>query len=260
MIKRLKTFESIRAEVEAIKGEAKSLSSYSGTDYPESGYDDDDAGFAERAKRERALTFKLRLTNKGSTSIDRRLAILSGTFSNEVEMNAQGYQIAGIFKDGQVVPGATVGVNDVVLSPMRKQTWKMLQDFIKNNPTRLIGFSVSSDNTDMYETEIQVEPASPFSRQAEQIIDLAGYYSPDQFSAKKVEVDLINDANDFSFDDQNTAIMTLLANTTAMITFRFAGIENSAKKFDNKATKGRSNAVAREIAKGSGRKSMKFLK
>lgn len=259
-VKKIKQFASVQDEVAAIKNEARDLSGYSGEDYgyDEEGFDDegfdDEAGFKKKKRaREAAQTFKFRLANKGSAPVDRRLALLSGLLDTEAEMNAQGFNIAGILRDGQVVPGATVGTNDVVLTPLRKQTWKMLQQFIKRNPSRLIGFSISSDNVDMYETEMVVKPSSPFNDQSEKTIDLSEYYSPDQFSAKKVEVDLINDNNDFSFDDQNTAVMTLLANTSAVITLRFAGIGNQAKKFDNKAKGGRDNAQAKMLARGSKR-------
>lgn len=248
---------TVAQELERIKNEARQLSGYAGSDYPDSaGYDDDgdDFGYAKPKKptlREAAQTFKFRLVNKGSAPLDRRIAILPGLMDNETEMNAQGFNVAGILRDGQVVPGAVVGTNDVVLTGLRKQTWKMLKKFIDRNPARLIGFSISSDNVDMYETEIVVKPSSAFSDQGEKIIDLSEYYSPDQFSAKKAEVDLINDNNDFSFDEQNTAIMTLLAGTSCTITLRFAGIDNAAKKFDQRARQGRDNSTAKALAMGS---------
>ncbi len=260
-VKHIRNQEGIQNEIAAIKREAKQLSGYAGSNYPyaggndDEGYDDDEAGMDKKGggsgKREAALTFKFNLVNKGSASLERRVAMLSGLFDNETEMNAQGYGVAGIFRDGQVVPGATVGTNDVVLTSTRNQTWKMLKKFVERNASRLIGFTVSSDNTDFYETEIVMEPASPFQRMGQKFIDLSLFYAPDQFSAKKAEVNLIGENSDFSFDDQNVPVIVVPPNTKLSFTLRFAGVDNIAKDFDNRASSNRGNSRARELAMGS---------
>lgn len=261
----------VRSELTKIGMEVKNLSQYDGQDYGYDGEDygfDGDAGFSGAkgvaAKRpggsgalaQRALNFKFSITNKGTTPLQRRIAISPAMFDTEAELTAAGYAVAGILRDGQVVPGATVGTNDVVATALRTGLpIAMLKNFRKSNPVRLIGMAIESDATDQFATDLTVVTLSPFKKPEENYIDLGDYYSPDQLATKKIECDFINDGVDFSFDDQNLILMDILPGRQLIVTLRFGGVDNAAGKFDNRArTNGDSRVMERGIARGSKRK------
>lgn len=256
----------VRRELAAIDAEVKNLSAYDGEDY---GYDGDDYGFdgpqgaagAGKAAAvngplaRRALNFKFSLTNKGSASVQRRIAFCPAMFDTEAELAAAGYTVGGILKDGQVVPGATVGTNDVVATALRTGLpIAMLKNFRRSNAARLIGMSIESDATDQFATDLTVVTLSPFKKPEENYIDLGDYYSPDQLATKKIECDFINDGVDFNFDDQNLVMFDILPGRQLIITLRFGGIDNAAGKFDSRARTSTNRVVERGIARGSKRK------
>lgn len=264
----------VRRELAAIDAEVEHLSGYEGEDYGYEGEDysfnddDDDSGFDGRKKMRnpkggsqnsgpfarRALNFKFSITNKGSAAIQRRIAVSPAMFTTEAELAAAGYTVAGILRDGQVVPGATVGTNDVVATALRSGLpIGMLRNFRTTNPTRLIGMAIESDSTDQFATDLTVVTLSPFKRPEENYIDLGDYYSPDQLATKKIECDFVNDGVDFNFDDQNLVLMDLLPGRSCIITLRFGGVHNAAGQFDSRARNSK-RGVERLISQGSKRK------
>lgn len=266
----------VRRELDKIGAEIKDLSAYDGQDYAYEGedygyQDDDDAEFAGRRKMgkpnspqrpvsngpiaKRALNFKFSITNKGNAAIQRRIALSPAMFDTEAELTAAGYTVGGILRDGQVVPGATVGTNDVVATALRAGLpIAMLKNFRKNNAVRLIGMAIESDATDQFATDLTVVTLSPFKKPEENYIDLGDYYSPDQLATKKIECDFINDGVDFSFDDQNLVLMDILPGRSLIVTLRFGGVDNVAGKFHQRALSDNSRTMERAIARGSKRK------
>ena len=254
----------VHNELRAINAEAAKLSAYDGDDY---GYEDQDYGFdgsaagsgkagaASGPLARRALNFKFSITNKGTTPLQRRIAISPAMFDTEAELTAAGYAVAGILRDGQVVPGATVGTNDVVASALRSSLpIAMLKNFRKSNPVRLIGMAIESDATDQFATDMTIVTLSPFKKPEENYIDLGDYYSPDQLATKKIECDFINDGVDFNFDDQNLVLMDILPGRSLIVTLRFGGVDNRSGKFDQRARTSTARVVEKGIARGSKRK------
>lgn len=252
---------NIAAELRAIKEEAKDLSNFTGQeDYAQdagfAGEDDDDdnSAFAGDQKRtKKAQTFKFQLINTGASAVDRDLAIVPGLFTTEAALTAYGIKTDGILKTGGVIPGAAAAAQ-VNLVNLRPETIEMLQNFLRFNPSRLIGMTLAVSDPAQFETEMTITRTNPFRKEAVDQVDISGYYSPDQFSSKKVEVDLINVAEDTTLGNQSVFGMKLLAGQTVIITLRFGGVNNQEKKFDRRARQGRNVASQRLAAMGSQRR------
>jgi hypothetical protein len=252
--------QSIANEIKAIKKEAEDLSNFTGQeDYAEdagfAGEDDEDnSAFVGQAKRNaKAQTFKFQLTNNGASAADRDLAIVPGLFTTEAALTAYGIKTDGILKTGGVIPGAAAAAQ-VNLVNLRAETVEMLQQFLRHNPSRLIGMTLAVSDPAQFETEMSITRTNPFRKEGVDQVDLSGYYSPDQFSSKKVEVDLINVAEDLTLGNQSTFMMKLLAGQTVIITLRFGGVNNQEKKFDRRARQGRNMASQKLAAMGSQRR------
>lgn len=247
----------IQQELRAIKAEAQQLGSFTGQDdYPDNqGFNDDDESFVAQGAKylNKPNTFKFKLSNKGGSSVDRDLVIHPGLFTSEAALTAYGITCDGILKTGGVIPGAAAAAQ-VTLTNMRPATVEMLQEFLRHNPSRLIGMTISATDPSQFETEMMITRANPFRKEAFDEIDISSYYSPDQFSSKKVEVDLVNVAEDTTLGNQAVMSMKLLAGQDVIITLRFGGTSNEEKKFDQRAKSARTNAAQKLAAKGSQRR------
>lgn len=257
----------VRKELALIEQESAHLSGYTDQDY---GYadqdygfaDDDDAGAAGTDKMKKItggirqlLDFKFRVTNTGSAPIDRVVALFSPFEFNEASLALAGHTVAGIIRDGQVVPGATVGTNDVVATSSRSgKPISLFMKYAMFNNLRLIGLTITSNQTKSFDTDLQIVKLNPFKQEAEQVIDLANYFSEDNLTGKKIEADLINDGLDFSLDNQTLAKMSILSGTDLTITLRFGGVDNPAAKFDRRARNSTSRIQEQAIARGSKRR------
>lgn len=254
----------VQRELAAIEREKKHLSGYTDQDYGYTGEDygfsddDDDAGFVGKGKKggvRQLLDFKFRLTNSGTTPVDRTIALFAPFRYDEAALATAGHTVAGIVRDGQVVPGATVGTNDVVGTSSRaNKPISLLREYALHNNLRLIGLTISANNTAAFNTDLQVIRLNPFKQESEQIIDLDNYFSEDNLTGKKIEADLINDGLDFSLDNQTLVKMQILRAVDMTITLRFGGIDNPAAKFDMRAKTANNRQVEKVISRGSKRR------
>lgn len=254
--------QNIAAELRAIVKEAEDLSNFTGQeDYSDdAGFagddddDDDNSAFVGQAKRTaKAQTFKFKLSNNGSAAADRDLAIVPGLLTSEAALTAYGIKCDGILKTGGVIPGAGATAQ-VTLTNLRPEPIEMLQQFLRHNPSRLIGMTMAVTDPAQFETEMSIVRTNPFKKEGTDTVDISGYYSPDQFSSKKVEVDLVNVAEDTTLGNQSVMMMKLLAGQEVIITLRFGGISNEEKKFDKRARQGRNMASQKLQALGSQRR------
>lgn len=259
----------IQEELRAIEAETKQLSGYNDQDY---GYAEEDYGFAAAGKTlpgaagvpvlptelvkagTRLFDFKFRIENNEATAVDRIIALYAPEGYDEAKLAAVGHTVDGILKDGQMVPGAAATAEVFGTGLRTGRPIALLMAFAKQNNLRLIGITVTANDTDAFQTDLLVSRLNPFRKEGEETIDLANYFSPNNLTGKKIECDLINDGLDFSLDNQTVVKALILRNTVVTYTLRFGGIDNPAAKFDSRATFAADRLKERSMARGSGRR------
>lgn len=233
--------------------EGRDIMSYEGNDI------DDDLDFGGRvvggfsSEDQTGQSFTFTLENQGSTPLDRVIALNPGQFDAEADLVTAGYPAAGILRDGQVVPGATVGTNDVVATPANpKRTIDAFLKFAYKNSLRITGMTIQSDDPDQFNTNLDTYVYSPFRDLGSDYIRIEDYYDPDQFSSKKVEMNLLASGHAFQFDDQSIVLMKLLKGRKVTITFHVGAVNNQAKKLAKKAARFHAGHTA-QLARMKGR-------
>jgi hypothetical protein len=209
------------------------FSNYTGTDFNDE-YDFGGApGFGHEEKSN--LRYSVKLTNTGANAVDRVIALNPGQFESEADLNTAGYTIAGILRDGQVVPSPATGAEVVGTPQNPRRTIKEFLKFCRANATRVVGMIIQSDDPEQFSTYLNISQYSPFKELGKDFVALEDYYDPDQFSSKKINVPLVAAGQAFQFDDQTIVDMTLKAGRTANITFICGAVDNRARKLAKRA-------------------------
>lgn len=107
---------------------------------------------------------------------------------------------------------------------------KALQEFIKYNPTRCIGFKMEATSSTQIAQSMKLFGRSPFrDLESEQVV-FSDYRSSATFQDKIVEVNYKH-----QWDHQTEIQFVVAANTSVTVTFYFGGILNAAKGLRKKA-------------------------
>lgn len=245
-------------EVRDIEDYANNEMNYEGADLPEVGYEGDEFefgggdGFATEANADQSFQFTLE--NKGASAVAREVALWPGMFTAEADLNTAGYPVDGILRDGGVIPGAAADAQITATSGNPTRTINAMIDFMRKNPSRLIAMTIQSDDPDQFDSILNLAQYSPFKDLGKSFIRLQDFYDPDQFSSKKIEMNLLKTGQAFQFDDQAIATLKILAGRKVTFTFFFGAINNQAKKLSKRARRFHSGYLrqlreTREIAK-----------
>jgi hypothetical protein len=162
------------------------------------------------ANNRKTDTFNLVIKNTGSNAIERRLAILSG--------GCTGGDWDGVFKDGHIISDAVVGVNDVVLIPLRLYTWAWFLDLMKEKYVELVSLTISSDKAASLFSESHIDV---YGDGTHDIIDINSYIDPGKYLPNVINCDIINDAMSFRMSEEKSVIFKLPPQVSLTIKFRY---------------------------------------
>jgi len=204
--------------------------------------------FAFERDTDRDFTFTV--DNKtAATPIARTIALNPGQFLTEARLAAVGYtQVAGILKDGGVIPGAAAGVQLTATADNPVFPINEYLEWVRRNPARIVGMTIDADDPNAFRTKINVYQWDPFKNKGtDKIIDIYKYYNEFQQSQKKITVDLLKKNQDFQMDDQSIVTLLVNAGRTMTITLHHGAINNQAAKLSAgaKAAKGNLTKLAR---------------
>lgn len=175
-------------------------------------------------KHERIISITIENTN----ATDETIRILGGLLSSERSASLFGFPLVS----GQLLlDGANTSVagNPVTLTT-KPVAWQYFRAFIKNNPTRCLGFKVTSTDASQIEQSVLIKRESPFKNLQDRTIYLANYQNEHTFRDKQVTV-----PEQIQFDDQQFIEMNVVANSTMTITFYFGAVLNLGKALYKKA-------------------------
>jgi hypothetical protein len=190
-------------------------------------------GFASEGAADQSFSFVI--DNTGANAVDRVIAIGAGFFTAEADLQAAGYPAVGILRDGQVVPGAAAGAEVTAASKVAQRSISAMLEFMKFNPARVVAIHMQADDPEQFDTNLELATYSPFRNLGQDYIRLQDFYDPDQFSSKKIEIPLISTGQTFQLDNQQIALMTILAGRRVTMTLFFGAINNQAKKLASRA-------------------------
>lgn len=149
---------------------------------------------------------------------------------------ATGETVDGVLTDGTIITNVTGTAGN------SKLTIAGLQNFIRNNPSKLTRMTIVSNDTSSFETNIIYQDLSAFRTLQNNRIPLTKYVDPNQFNTKKAVVPFYLDYPEFQLDDQKLIIFSIggtnvVATTgvTLNFTLEFGVVLNQAKTLAKKS-------------------------
>lgn len=140
--------------------------------------------------------------------------------------------IAGVIlaDNAALVPISGVGVIGVA---GKLKNLKYLRNFIRQNPTRILGFKIASTDALQIETNVSIETESPFHQalKSRQIV-LADYQNEHTYRDKVVTV-----PEQFQLDEKTKVKMTVVANSSMTVTLYVGAVLNTSKALHKLAAK-----------------------
>lgn len=175
-------------------------------------------------------TFGVTIKN-ADTSVSKKVALLSGHFdtdaftydstkgvlvfkSNPAELNAAGLPCDAVIDDGVCLD------SKVTCTPLdSSKTIRNFRKFIMTNPRELKGVTIISSNTAAFNSSLVVSSSTPFSKCGEKDIQLASFFSPNQYQNDRIEIDFTE--NELEFSDLCVLIANIPAGATMTFILRF---------------------------------------
>lgn len=173
-------------------------------------------------------TFGVTVDNKANAS--RKVALLSGHFDTElIQLNGGVLDVynsnpaelvaAGLPCDAVIDDGVIVDPN-IICTPLdASKTIRNFRKFIMTNPRELKGVTIISSSPTAFSTSLVVSSSTPFSKCGEKDIQLASFFSPNQYQNDRIEIDFTE--NELEFSDLCVLIANIPANTTMTFILRF---------------------------------------
>lgn len=178
----------------------------------------------EGRRHERIIT----ITIENANATDEVIRILGGLLSNERDL---GFGFFPMVRGQLLADGNNFAVsNNPITLTTKPNKWEYFRAFIKNNPSRCLGFKVTSTDANQIEQTILIKRESPFKNLQDRTIYLANYQNEHTFRDKQVTV-----PEHIQFDDQQFIETTIVANSTMTITFYFGAVLNLGKTLIKKS-------------------------
>lgn len=180
--------------------------------------------------------FTMYIENSGTAAVD-KVIILNPAYTAQDRVAG-----AVVITDGVIQYGVNPGEGLITGSGDPKLIQNFL-DFIKNNPTQVVGFKVKARTfSDQIEQAMLIRELSPFKTLESRTINLSSYQDEDTFQNKVVTVpERINVTN------QTEVSMKLLAGEKIAITFYIGGIVNTSVSLAKKHSKALKSAAKRRV-------------
>ncbi len=165
------------------------------------------------------------ITDKFSFSINNqhatksvRVALLCGNASpsNAAAMTSLGYPADALLADGT----ATYDSASVVMGcPDSSKTIKHSIQYLKHNPRNVKKITIVADDAASFNTSMSLASINPFHKEAEREIDLAQFFSRNQYQADRIEMEYAN--GELQFNDCLFWAISVPAATTMQIIVEF---------------------------------------
>ncbi len=144
-------------------------------------------------------------------------------YNNPEELVKAGINVDTVLDDGIIYANSTSQYLKVT-SAKPEGSIRHWLNYIKYNPVYVAALHISSDNTALFESGIELKKISPFFIFGEDRIPFQDAFRPDNYNVKKIVVE-----KGFRLDANTVAILTVPANTTATFTFVIGAEMNAGK-------------------------------
>lgn len=193
------------------------------------------------AGREFTITFF------NDTLVDRTVAICPAYYDTVARMASEGHSdITAILNDGVI---ATDGGGDLTAtSGNQGKTIYGLMQWIKNNPTRIVGFTMQCETRAQFETKMSYQNLAPFAPLERTDISLSRFRPASQLGTDKIDADLIKIDRVIDMNDQNLVRMVIKKDATVVVNFFFGAVDNRAAKLRTRASAAHQN-IRRKFGK-----------
>ncbi len=199
------------------------------------GYDDDflefdgnASSFANEMATGRRFTITIDNTQGGGEQ-----AILDSTDKAIILIPSYDPQGGVVVTDGvqnvSSVPG-NAAFNQLVAVRGVPEKLKALQEWIKSNPVRCLGFKLEATNILQMGMHMTIAPRSPFRKLESENIYIHDYKTENQYNDKVASIQ-----RPFQMDGQTDIILNVSKNAVTTITFYFGAALNTAKALRKKA-------------------------
>lgn len=132
-----------------------------------------------------------------------------------------------IIRDGAIPTGAAIATLIGSGSPDTIASWLA---FMQNNPSRSVGFQVSSTSAAQLGVIMNIVPRSPYSNLQNELIPLGAFRNEYAFNDK-----ILTMRKQIQFDNQTEISVDIPAGATTTFTFYMGAILNTAKALNDKA-------------------------
>lgn len=183
---------------------------------------------------------------ENNTAVDRTIAICPAYYDTVARLAAEGHSdVTAILTDGII---ATDGSGDLTATSGNPgKTIFGLMQWIKQNPTRIVGFYMQCDTRSQFETKMTYQNLAPFAPLGTQIISLSKFRPANQLGTDKIEADLIKNGTVLDMNDQNLVKLVVKQGVTLTVNFYFGAVDNRAAKLRARATIAHDNIRRRHL-------------
>ncbi len=175
-------------------------------------------------------TFGVTIKNS-DTSVSKKVALLSGHFDTDAFTydSTKGVEVfksdpaelkaAGLLCDAVIDDGVCVDSKVSCIPLDSSKTIRNFRKFIMTNPRELKGVTIISSSPTAFNSSLVVSSSTPFSKCGEKDIQLASFFSPNQYQSDRIEIDFTE--NELEFSDLCVLIATIPAGATMTFILRF---------------------------------------
>ncbi len=135
-----------------------------------------------------------------------------------------------VIRDGQIPTAAGAGAIATLVGSGSPSTIKEWLAYIADNPSRVLGFQVSSDSALQLAKIITITRKSPYGTLENELIPLVAYRSENAFNDKLATV-----RRPFQVDNQTEVTVDIPANSTTSFVLYMGASLNVAKALNDKA-------------------------
>jgi hypothetical protein len=168
------------------------------------------------------ISFGFRITN--TDSADQYIAWLPTFLGSAANLASYtGQTVDGVLTDGTIVTGKVTGAStDSALKIA------YMQEFIKNNPARIVEIVMQSDSADQFATQFVIGQVSPFRKLSTNSLDLTDYTPPTNFNDKKAIIPIAVSFPEMQLDNQTLILIPVKAGSVLKVTIKIGLVHNPA--------------------------------
>jgi hypothetical protein len=175
------------------------------------------------------ISYSFRIANAAVT--DKVVAFLPTFLLTAANIASySGQTVDGVLTDGTIATSVTGTATDAALKIA------YLQEFIKNNPTRIVEIIIQSDVAAQFSQTIVIGQASPFRKLSSNSLDLTDFTPPTNFNDKKAIIPIAVVFPEMQLDNQTIILLPVTAESTVKVTLKIGLVHNPAAALYNKAT------------------------